>query len=432
MSSTEIQIWLRESIEAIQSGESDKARDLLLRVLQEDDRNEQAWLWLSGVAESDKERRICLENVLTINPENKAALAGIKKLGHSEISVVPPEGTDNTFERHAVRRQKSAVSLASAVLYPDKQGQELSWAEPEVDIRRKGYDTPIKARSKFEDVWTREGDICAFCAYELDFQDETCPQCRRKLIHKAFRYEVPSRSLYVLFVLLINQSQLFLVQAIYDVLQNKAIIVSNIGLPLFFAILFLAIAVGVYNRQDWAYYVTILSTFLILFTVITSILTPVDFRALQLPVRDPAVDNFLDSFGNLISTIIRLLQILITAIAFFYALLVVSPDFVRDEKRLTAVLSKGLKAPTQFHAKAKELAKQGMWATAVLHWQHAAGKEPHTITYQRHLGLAYAQLGFYERSLDILHSALDLSTHPTVQKELQKLIQTVESMHRSP
>ena len=434
MSTSEIQNWLRESVVAIKAGESAKARELLMRVLKEDDRNEQAWLWLSGAAETDEERRICLENALTINPKNNVARTGLIKLG-----VTPPSPSETNEEsennpsrkKYMVRRERPAVSLASAVLYPDKQVQEWSWEEPEVAIQRRGYDTEVKAQSKFDDVWTSEADLCAFCAYELDFQDETCPQCQQYLIHKAFRYEKPSRNMYVLFVFILAQAQLFLAQAIYEIVQRDSLISSYVILPTLFAVVFFVAAVGIYQRRVWAYYTALALTIFILVAVVTSIIVPVDLTALQLPVRDPAVESLLDSFGNLISTMIRLFQIALALLAFLYVLWV-APDFVRDEKRLTAVLSKGLRLPSDYNVKAREFSKKGMWATAVLHWQHAAGKEPHSITYQRHLGLAYAQLGFYERSLDILQSAFNLSTHPAKQQELQKLIQTVEKMQRDP
>ena len=435
MSTIEIQTWLRESVAAVKSGESAKARELLLRVLKEDDRNEQAWLWLSGVAETDEERRICLENILTINPEHRVARAGLEKLGFAPpiAATETKEGVENPSarKRYTMRREKPAVSLASAVLYPEQQVQEWSWEEPEIAIQRQGHDTPIAIESKFEDVWASEADLCAYCAYALDFQDETCPQCQHNLMHKAFRYERPSRNMYVFFVLMLTQAQLFLAQAIYALVQSNSTITSQVVLPVLFALIFFVVAVGIYQRQVWAYYTALMLTLLILFAVLTSILVPVDLTALQLPVRDPAVESFLDSFGNLISMTIRLFQIALTLISFLFALWI-SPDFVRDAKRLTAVLSKGLKLPSDYNVKARELSKQGMWAAAVLHWQHAAGKEPHTLTYQRHLGLAYAQLGFHERSLDILQSALSLSTQPARQKELQKLIQTVKNMQSNP
>jgi hypothetical protein len=78
---TDIDKWLREAVTAIKQGDKETGRDLLMRIIEEDDMHEQAWLWLSAAVEDREERIICLENVLTINPHNKAAQNGLKKLG---------------------------------------------------------------------------------------------------------------------------------------------------------------------------------------------------------------------------------------------------------------------------------------------------------------------------------------------------------------
>jgi tetratricopeptide (TPR) repeat protein len=429
MSATASQAWLREGIAAVKSGESEKARGLLLRVIETDERNEQAWLWLSGVVETDEERRICLENVLAINPGSASAQTGLARL--ADLPVAEPGGQP-LAKRYTMRRERIPVSLASAVLYPEQQVQEWSWAEPEMAIQRQGHDTPIVAQSKFDDVWTSEADICAYCAQPLSAEDEKCPNCQRNLIREHYRYPKPSSNLYAYSALLAAQSQLFLAQSIYSVIQNQALLLQAIILPAIFTTIFFGLAIGVLARKQLAFLASMIGFFIILLVVVASILTPIDFTFLQLPVQDPAITSFINSFGNLISTIIKTFQLALTVVAFLYGLLLVAPDFTRDRQRITAVLSKRLKLPADYHAKAKELARKGMWASAILHWQHAAGKEPHTILYQRHLGLAYAQLGFYERSLDILQSALSLATQPKMQKELQNIIQTVKKMQSSP
>jgi hypothetical protein len=71
---------LRQAIAAAKEGHSEEARRLLETVLDADERNEQAWLWLSGVVDSDEERAICLENVLAINPGNVPASQGLAAL----------------------------------------------------------------------------------------------------------------------------------------------------------------------------------------------------------------------------------------------------------------------------------------------------------------------------------------------------------------
>ena len=77
----DIQTTLNQAIEAAKAGRKAEARQLLEAVLDADQRNEQAWLWLSGVVDDDEERTICLENVLTINPHNEVARKGLAALG---------------------------------------------------------------------------------------------------------------------------------------------------------------------------------------------------------------------------------------------------------------------------------------------------------------------------------------------------------------
>lgn len=62
---------------AATSGQKDMARDFLTRVVQQDPRNEEAWLWLSGVANTLPMMKGCLERVLAINPNNGQAREGM-------------------------------------------------------------------------------------------------------------------------------------------------------------------------------------------------------------------------------------------------------------------------------------------------------------------------------------------------------------------
>jgi len=67
----EVEQWLTEGIARAKAGERERARELLLHVVERDERNAQAWLWISGVVESPEDRRVALENVLAIEPENQ-------------------------------------------------------------------------------------------------------------------------------------------------------------------------------------------------------------------------------------------------------------------------------------------------------------------------------------------------------------------------
>src|SRR4051794_8251497 len=68
---------LEQGISAALTGRREEARTLLAQVVEADDRNEQAWLWLSGLVEDPEEIRTCLENVLHLNPDNVKAQQGL-------------------------------------------------------------------------------------------------------------------------------------------------------------------------------------------------------------------------------------------------------------------------------------------------------------------------------------------------------------------
>jgi hypothetical protein len=90
MTSFQVAQWLRQGIAAAQAGDVNKAYDLLLKVVDVDEYNEQAWLWLSSVVETDADREVCLDNVLAINPENKLAKAGLVHLRSKKAQPALP------------------------------------------------------------------------------------------------------------------------------------------------------------------------------------------------------------------------------------------------------------------------------------------------------------------------------------------------------
>lgn len=76
----EIERLLERGIEAAQAGEDERARDLLIHVIELDERNEDAWLWLSFVVDQIADQIVCLENILTINPNDQDAAEDLDRL----------------------------------------------------------------------------------------------------------------------------------------------------------------------------------------------------------------------------------------------------------------------------------------------------------------------------------------------------------------
>lgn len=75
----ELERRLEYAIEAVRAGDLKRARDNLIHIIELDERNESAWMWLSTVVESRADRIVCLENVLSINPDNAQAAVELQR-----------------------------------------------------------------------------------------------------------------------------------------------------------------------------------------------------------------------------------------------------------------------------------------------------------------------------------------------------------------
>lgn len=86
-----IDAWLRAGIEAAKTGEKNKARRLLEQVVEADQTNETAWLWLSAVVDTRAERIRCLETALKLNPANQESKMALEWLRSGVVSEPLPQ-----------------------------------------------------------------------------------------------------------------------------------------------------------------------------------------------------------------------------------------------------------------------------------------------------------------------------------------------------
>ena len=68
-----VEALLKQGIQAAKANDYSTARPLLERVVEQDQHNEKGWFWLAAITDDIDEKRICLNNVLLLNPENKRA-----------------------------------------------------------------------------------------------------------------------------------------------------------------------------------------------------------------------------------------------------------------------------------------------------------------------------------------------------------------------
>jgi twitching motility two-component system response regulator PilG len=105
---------LRDGIAAAKAGDKALTRRLLQEAVQQQPDNEAAWLWLAGVGESPQNCLASLERVLTINPHNQRALAGIASARLQAGIAEAKAGNKATASRHltAVVKQEPGNELA--------------------------------------------------------------------------------------------------------------------------------------------------------------------------------------------------------------------------------------------------------------------------------------------------------------------------------
>jgi hypothetical protein len=86
-----LQALLQQGIEKARAGDRAGARELFERVVERDENNEKGWFWLASVVDTDEERRICLANVLHINPNNERARQAMNALEAKKKAVQEQE-----------------------------------------------------------------------------------------------------------------------------------------------------------------------------------------------------------------------------------------------------------------------------------------------------------------------------------------------------
>ena len=86
---------LYEGALAVQQGRRAEGQGLLLQVIEHDEQNELAWLWLSGAMDDPADQQVALENVLAVNPDNYAAKSGLAwlKAHHGNLTSATATGT---------------------------------------------------------------------------------------------------------------------------------------------------------------------------------------------------------------------------------------------------------------------------------------------------------------------------------------------------
>jgi tetratricopeptide (TPR) repeat protein len=176
---------VQQGIAASRSGDKRRARELLTQAVQIDPQNEQAWLWLSDTMTDAVFRRICLEKVLAINPNNAVARRGLQALVEPtpappdpapEIAIpepeLPPAPPAEAAGRDYLTPQPASIHQ---LLRPSNSPPVHSSAPPAPQVL-----TPVGAQCPWcgARIASRLAVDCPSCEHPLEFE---CPGCGESL-----------------------------------------------------------------------------------------------------------------------------------------------------------------------------------------------------------------------------------------------------------
>ncbi len=436
--------WLREGVTAAKSGQRERARELLMYVVEQDERNASAWLWLSGVVDSLEDREICLENVLTLDPDNDAARKGLDWVRKQKETQAPPPAEAGVPPASAPEspmavRARTSVSPAAAILH-DGFARHRPPPEPGSKL------PPSTTWDEFDDE-----TLCSYCATQTHPEDRRCKACGGDLWIRSRRREERSSlfwtllafqffntfllgiaplpvliyvglrigaidplalldisdSLSLLDIYLRFSTFLEAVNAILEVVSAALAVVPRFALPLSALpfVFSLATFIGLCLRWRPAYYLLLADALLGL--VAAAVLMVL----------------FQDIVFGAIGLALTLLRLLLT--------FRVEDDFQWEKRRIVLRLDRGLASGVDFMARGDLYAKRKMWAMAVIHLRRAAGLLPDQLDCRLALAVAYIRLNRYDRAAQTLEGARRISPHNPRIKELGGLLDELRSAGNS-
>ncbi len=435
MSADEIKTWLEEGIAAIDMGRRAEARELLMRVVTADEKNMQAWLWLSGVVTTLEDREVCLENALSLDPDNESIQRDLEAV-RAQIAATPE------------------IEPESAL--PHVAGDTSLPAGVKVDFSEDEFSDPL---------------TCVYCGYLTSETDRRCPKCKHPLQGSFYTRERP-RWIGVAFTIsaasaLFTAGSLFLLSIIFasalstgrpaaQAVSFAQVLLFYLGQPVQLAPQAQTLMLSIFPRETFYLRLTFsLLTLIVAFGLLTRrrvfyilYIADLAFAAVSLLLNSqihatltvtPASASILErlfgvvineTFGvfinatGLIAGVLLLLQIVMAFL--------IEGDFDKKTERLWCAIDPSVHEATGAFVRAKSFMKREMWVMAVRYLQRAISLQPIVVEYYLALAESYARLGRYVQSLHILDQASLVQPDSTLVENLRGVILELQARTVTP
>ena len=404
---------LQQGIAAAKAGRRAEARALLLQVIQADERNEQAWLWLAGVVDDPQDMRTCLENVLDLNPGNTRARQGLEWVNarYGPPAEPAPAGAARTEQvgesQLPAQHQQPTNNQPSSMPATRLADEQLNAAPASAQGARPAQPPqPQPAASPQPSPAAAPAYPCPYCGAPTMLSQQRCTQCRNSLMVRTAPPEKRSTALTVLAVLwgisagfMFLGAVLALVGALLAFQASRAVLAGapfpiELLLPCVILLILggLSIAVmrGLLRRERWAYFVNIGTTALGMLGALCNVAQGAvlwravaeQFSAEGLPPATSDAATLLGGAFVFCLLLFPLIYVALTALSYH--------DFFGPRTRLLPVVEPA--RDVEHYNNGVAYKNRGMWYMAVREWEGAVRRKPHDRVYLQALGLAYAQL----------------------------------------
>ncbi len=425
MSADEIATWLAAGIENIQQGRRAEGRELLMQVVQADEKNLQAWLWLSKVVTTLEDREVCLANVLELEPGNETARRELAEV-RAQIAATPE------------------VEPESALPHVDNEAN----LPPRVSVDF--------SEDEFSDPLT-----CVYCGYVTSETDKRCPKCKRPLAGSFYKRDQP-RWLWVGVIIsiasaLFTAGYLFLLTVIFSTALSAGqpqgagvsfaqILLFYLGqasqltlraqtlllavlprevfyLRLAYVVLAFIVSFGILTRKR---------VFYILYIAMLAVAAVGVILSSQLGQVSTAVPPTASVLERILGVVINETSgVLLTATGWIAGALLLAQvvmafliegDFEKTTERYWCAIDPSVRDATGAFVRARSFMKREMWVMAVRYLRRAISIAPNAFDYYLALAESYARLELYQKSLRILDQAAQLQSDSVVVENLRGVV----------
>lgn len=378
---------MQAGIAAVQRGEREHGRRLLLHVIEQDEHNEQAWLWLSQAVDDPADAQVALENVLTLNPDNREAQTRLEQLRTQAAAPADPWQSLLPTTPH---EPDDGIDDPLQCVYCGGATQEAQRRCPHC-----GRNLYVRVRQSHDSGFLRLGLLLFGILAALAFVQIALPLLALNALRDGSQGELK-------LLLVVPGAQWVLGDLLSWTRPTATLLAYGLGAR---AIVLAALLVGLRQRWTLTYYAALAAL---------------------------AVDVLLNAvllFGGFLSIAGGILNMGL-ALAILYLIGASYQEFTVTQERLLTRPDSQAHSAAAFHKLGHDYSRAEMWALAVAQWRRAVGLAPREVAYYKHLGIGYARIQRYARSLRVLEEAARRAPND---RDLHKIIALVrEQAGRNP